>query len=141
MDPILELIPGLRLRRDSAVALHRQIYECVRDAVLRGALFSGTTLPSSRELASHLGVGRNTVIAAYDQLHRPKAFSIPALAPVRVVRHSASKRAIRICASACAASTHKLAGPITTRSKACVATTRQPGQSRACLCHRLARTQ
>ncbi|MFT5172955.1 MAG: GntR family transcriptional regulator/MocR family aminotransferase [Gammaproteobacteria bacterium] len=69
MDPILELIPGLRLRRDCAVALHRQIYECVRDAVLRGALFSGTTLPSSRELASHLSVGRNTVIAAYDQLH------------------------------------------------------------------------
>ena len=64
-----ELVPGLRLRRDGAVALHRQIYECVRDAVLRGALSCGVALPSSRELAAHLGVGRNTVIAAYEQLH------------------------------------------------------------------------
>jgi len=69
MDPIPEIVPGLRLHRDSAVALHRQIYDRVRDGVLRGTLFSGMALPSSRQLASHLGVGRNTVIAAYEQLH------------------------------------------------------------------------
>jgi GntR family transcriptional regulator/MocR family aminotransferase len=65
MKPISEMVPGLRLQRDGAVALHRQIYERVRDAVLRGVLCSDTKLLSSRELASHLGVGRNIMIAAY----------------------------------------------------------------------------
>ncbi len=48
--------------------LHRQIYDQIRDLILSGRLAPGIRLPSSRSLAQDLGVSRNTVIAAYDQL-------------------------------------------------------------------------
>lgn len=44
--------------------LHRRL----RTAILEGRLPAGYALPSTRQLASQLNVGRNTVIAAYDQL-------------------------------------------------------------------------
>jgi len=49
-------------------ALHRQIYDHVRELVLNGRLAPGARLPSSRGLARDLGCGRNAVVAAYDQL-------------------------------------------------------------------------
>src|SRR6478672_10816886 len=36
--------------------------------IRRGVLRAGDRLPSSRELAGSLGVSRNTVVAAYDEL-------------------------------------------------------------------------
>ena len=48
--------------------LAEQICDGVRAAVTRGTLRSGMELPSSRELARRLGVSRNTVLAAYDEL-------------------------------------------------------------------------
>jgi GntR family transcriptional regulator / MocR family aminotransferase len=45
-------------------ALHRQL----RTAILERRLPAGYALPSTRQLASRLGVGRNTVITAYDLL-------------------------------------------------------------------------
>lgn len=48
--------------------LFRQIYRRLRDAVLAGALPAGARLPSSRSLARELGVSRNTVVAALDEL-------------------------------------------------------------------------
>jgi GntR family transcriptional regulator/MocR family aminotransferase len=52
----------------AGAALHRQLYDRVRDLVLSGRLAPGARLPSSRGLARDLGCGRNTVVAAYDQL-------------------------------------------------------------------------
>jgi GntR family transcriptional regulator/MocR family aminotransferase len=49
-------------------ALHRQIYAEVREAVLAGRLAAGARLPSTRTLAEELGVSRNTVLTAFDQL-------------------------------------------------------------------------
>lgn len=48
--------------------LNRSLYECLRAAILDGSLPAKTRLPASRELALELGLGRNTVTNAYDQL-------------------------------------------------------------------------
>ena len=62
--------PLLSIALDAATAtpLHRQLYGQLRDAILAGRLRSGSRLPSSRLLQSELGVSRNTVLAAIDQL-------------------------------------------------------------------------
>lgn len=52
----------------SGEPLQRQIYGRLRAAILAGQLLPGTQIPSSRELARELGVGRNTVLAAVEQL-------------------------------------------------------------------------
>lgn len=44
------------------------ILSLIRRAVLEGVLAPGVRVPSSRELATELGVARNTVVAVYDQL-------------------------------------------------------------------------
>ncbi|HEU4565960.1 MAG TPA: PLP-dependent aminotransferase family protein [Gemmatimonadaceae bacterium] len=48
--------------------LHRQVYDGLRDAILAGRLPPGARLPSTRALAADLGVARNTVTLAFDQL-------------------------------------------------------------------------
>jgi GntR family transcriptional regulator / MocR family aminotransferase len=59
---------GWQLERAGGAPLFRQIYAQVRSAVLSGALGPGTRLPSSRAMASGLGVARASVVAAYEQL-------------------------------------------------------------------------
>ena len=58
----------LPLDEESDAPLHRLIYERIRDAILDGSLPAGTRLPSTRILAADLGVSRNTVVAAFEQL-------------------------------------------------------------------------
>ncbi len=48
--------------------LSRQIYRALRDGILAGRLTGGLRLPSTRALAVDLGVSRNTVVTAFDQL-------------------------------------------------------------------------
>src|SRR5215831_12910470 len=57
-----------QLDRASRTPLSRQIYMQVRSAVLSGALRAGTRVPSTRSMASQLGVARASVVAAYEQL-------------------------------------------------------------------------
>jgi GntR family transcriptional regulator/MocR family aminotransferase len=57
-----------QLDRASRTPLTRQIYMQVRSAVLSGALGPGTRVPSSRAMASRLGVARTSVVAAYEHL-------------------------------------------------------------------------
>jgi GntR family transcriptional regulator/MocR family aminotransferase len=57
-----------QLDRASRTPLTRQIYMQVRSAVLSGALCPGTRVPSSRAMASKLGVARASVVSAYEQL-------------------------------------------------------------------------
>src|SRR5690606_14872274 len=45
-----------------------QLYAQIRDAVVNGRLKPGERMPSSRALALELGVSRNSVVTAYDQL-------------------------------------------------------------------------
>jgi len=49
-------------------SLSRQIYRALRDGILAGRLTGGFRLPSTRALATDLGVSRNTVVTAFDQL-------------------------------------------------------------------------
>lgn len=47
---------------------YRQVYETLRQQILDGLLLPGMRLPSSRVIAKQLGMARNTVIAAVEQL-------------------------------------------------------------------------
>jgi GntR family transcriptional regulator / MocR family aminotransferase len=58
----------LELDRSRDVPLHRQLEHALRDAIRRGRLQAGARLPSSRGLASELGISRGVVTSAYDQL-------------------------------------------------------------------------
>ncbi|MBX9609537.1 MAG: winged helix-turn-helix domain-containing protein, partial [Gammaproteobacteria bacterium] len=53
---------------EAPTALHRQIYAKLRAAILAGRIAPGAQIPATRELARELGVGRNTVMHAVEQL-------------------------------------------------------------------------
>ena len=48
--------------------IYQQVYDHLRAAILAGRLETGMKLPSTRLLAAELGISRNTVLNAYDQL-------------------------------------------------------------------------
>ena len=58
----------LPLERDNKLALFLQIAHRIADHVRQGRLRAGEALPGTRRLAHLLGVHRNTVIAAYQEL-------------------------------------------------------------------------
>ncbi len=58
----LTVDPGERM------PLYRQVYRRIRELVLDGSLSRGSRLPSTRTLAADLGLSRNTVLAAVEQL-------------------------------------------------------------------------
>ena len=62
------LLGTVSLDREGALPLHRQLFDALRQAILAGRLRPGTRLPSTRVMASDLGVARNTVMAAFEQL-------------------------------------------------------------------------
>ncbi|HKR44742.1 MAG TPA: PLP-dependent aminotransferase family protein [Paraburkholderia sp.] len=57
-----------QLDKESAEPAYRQLLQLMQQAILTGRLAPGTKLPSSRILATDLGVARNTVLHVYDQL-------------------------------------------------------------------------
>ena len=60
-------LSGIHL--DPQRGLARQLYQALRERILDGRLQSRTRLPASRDLASLLGISRNTVTRAFDQLY------------------------------------------------------------------------
>jgi GntR family transcriptional regulator / MocR family aminotransferase len=52
----------------SGQSLTSQLVGQLRDAIRRGRIARGTKLPSSRRLSEQLGVSRNTVVRAYEEL-------------------------------------------------------------------------
>jgi len=60
----------VRLDQHSAVSLHQQIADQVRQSIAAGQLRPGDRLPTIRELAKTLGVNQNTVVRAYVALER-----------------------------------------------------------------------
>jgi GntR family transcriptional regulator/MocR family aminotransferase len=84
--------------RASDEPMHRQIYGALRRFILDGQIPQNTLLPSTRSLAEDMKVGRNTVIAAYDQLLaegfiEARAGSGTWVAPIQLNRPLASLRA------------------------------------------------
>lgn len=61
-------LTALPLDAASAVPMHRQLCDRLREAILRGQLTAGTRLPGTRTLAAELGISRNTVLNAFEQL-------------------------------------------------------------------------
>lgn len=59
---------GIVVDRQSDVPLHRQLEDAIRDAILSGRLEPGERILSSRELRTHLGLSRNTIVTALGQL-------------------------------------------------------------------------
>ncbi|WP_338846659.1 PLP-dependent aminotransferase family protein [Massilia sp. W12] len=57
-----------KLEREHPLPMNRQLYQLIREAILQQYLPVGLQLPSSRELARELGIARNTVMFAYEQL-------------------------------------------------------------------------
>jgi GntR family transcriptional regulator/MocR family aminotransferase len=57
-----------RAKTQTKQPLHRQLYEVLRRALLDGKIIAGDRLPSSRVLMRDLGLSRNTVVAALNQL-------------------------------------------------------------------------
>lgn len=58
----------IELDRESEVPLHEQIERSIREGVRSGRLTAGSRLPSTRGLATELGVSRGVVSEAYSQL-------------------------------------------------------------------------
>ncbi len=56
------------LRPEQSTPLYQQLYDYLRAAILSGQLAQGMKVPSTRTLADELGISRNTVLGAYDQL-------------------------------------------------------------------------
>ena len=81
-----ELLIG-RLDRNSDLPLHTQVYAGLRDSILDGRLRPGASMPSTRALSSVLGVSRNTVLEAYNQL-LAEGFIEPRVGSGTFVAHS-----------------------------------------------------
>ena len=56
------------INRSRAESLSLQIVRQLQEAIETGRVAGGTQLPSTRSLARTLGVSRNTVLTAYDEL-------------------------------------------------------------------------
>ncbi len=60
--------PEIILDQNASAPLYRQLYERLRGSILVGHLETGARLPSTRVLASELGVSRTTTALAYELL-------------------------------------------------------------------------
>src|SRR5215813_15296483 len=58
----------VHVERQGSEPLHHQVYRELVQLILSGRLRPGARLPSSRMLAGELGVARNTVLLALEQL-------------------------------------------------------------------------
>jgi GntR family transcriptional regulator/MocR family aminotransferase len=63
-----DILAAMPLARQGGTPLFRQLYLQLKEAILAGDIAASVRLPATRELASLLGVSRQTVLAAYEQL-------------------------------------------------------------------------
>lgn len=58
----------ITIDRNDERSLQVQLYEALRDQILKGSLPAGKRLPSTRSMSEQLGIARNTVVLAYERL-------------------------------------------------------------------------
>ena len=68
MDLALLIADYTERHRQHGWPRQRLLHECLRAAIRDGTLAAGTRLAASRALAEELGIARNTVLYAYEQL-------------------------------------------------------------------------
>jgi GntR family transcriptional regulator / MocR family aminotransferase len=85
-DPVGAPALLLAIARESDLPLHEQIERSIREDIRSGRLTAGTKLPSTRALASELGVSRGVVSEAYGQLAAEGYLLLRQGAPVRIAR-------------------------------------------------------
>src|SRR5260221_6989973 len=64
----MSILDNAAFKSTAAVPIYQQLYDHLRASILDGRLEKGAKIPSTRLLAAELGVSRNTVLNAYDQL-------------------------------------------------------------------------
>lgn len=111
----------LTIQPDGEVPLYRQVRALLEDQLARGVFGAGRPMPSTRHLSQSLGVSRNTVALAYQELtslglveSRPRS----GLYPV-VVRHSQGPRRIRTTPSGGPSTGRHDWRPVMTRCSSC----------------------
>ena len=62
-------VKGIAVDRTSSVPLHRQLAAALREAIRSGRLAARERIYSTREMQTHLGLSRNTIVDAFEQLH------------------------------------------------------------------------
>ena len=67
--PHIATLAMIQIDRDDTQPLHQQLYSGIRQAILRQQYEPGIRLPSTRVMAATLGVSRNTVLNAIEQLY------------------------------------------------------------------------
>lgn len=98
---------GIKLCRNSAVSLAKQLYAALADLIREGVLKKLERLPSTRELAAELGISRNTVNEAYQLLITEGLIYSKAGAGYIVQKKCAQKEEYR-CLTEKAKSTHEI---------------------------------
>ncbi len=63
------MLPDQALNSSASLPLYRHLYEHLRASILGGQVSAGSRLPSTRALAAQMGISRNTVLAAFEQLN------------------------------------------------------------------------
>lgn len=81
---LIELDRSPARAKAPGIAIHEQIERALRESIRTGRLPVGETLPSTRGLASQLGVSRGVVTEAYRQLAAEGYLTLRQGAPVRV---------------------------------------------------------
>lgn len=61
-------LPFIKIDRKAQRPVYEQLYEGIRSAILRGVLRPNDRLPATRLIAEELGVSRNIVVMAFEQL-------------------------------------------------------------------------
>jgi GntR family transcriptional regulator/MocR family aminotransferase len=85
-------LDALTIDRAGPEPLQRQLYRAIAHLIRSRVLPAGAELPSTRALSVDLGLGRNTIVAVYDQLvtegyllnrpgARPTVVDLPAVSP------------------------------------------------------------
>ena len=62
------IVPFIGVERPAGETLDKRIQAALRCIISYGRVAGGTRLPSSRMLAQALGVSRNTILSAYEEL-------------------------------------------------------------------------
>jgi GntR family transcriptional regulator / MocR family aminotransferase len=90
--------PILVIDRDTGQPVGVQLVEGLRRGILGGALRPGDAVPSTRALASELGVSRSAVVSAYEQLAGEGYLEMRQGSPTRVAElaHDTTRAAPRV---------------------------------------------